>query len=515
MKKGVFLLTLVLFTIPGLTYGQQRDHKNTGSKTDHKQTAQNHKKSSDSLWSMKGVTHHSVTVDGKTINYTATAGYLPVKNSKKDVIAHIFYIAYTKDNVKDEHDRPITFTFNGGPGSASVWIHMGAVGPRRVVLNDEGVSPAPPYHLKDNENTWLDQTDLVFIDPIPTGYSRANPGEDMNQFHGYENDIKSVGDFIRLYTTKFNRWSSPKFILGESYGTTRAAGLSGYLQGKYNMYLNGIILVSSVLNFQTISFSSGNDQPYVFFLPTYATTAWYHKKLSADLERKTVEQVANEVKAFAEGEYAHALMGGTSISTQEKEKIIDRLHQYTSLPKEYIRRANMRIPAFQFFKMLLRDSGKVVGRYDSRFTGDDVNPLSNYSNYDPSDANISGSFVGAFNEYIRNELDFKTDVNYAAMASVWPWKYPQNRYLNVAPTLHEAMIKNKYLHSWVVCGYYDLATPFAAAEYVVNHMDLKPDQKDRMQLTFYKAGHMVYISKNTITKLHKDAVQFYDKVLGK
>ncbi len=513
MKKKVLLLAVALFTIPGFTYGQQHDHKSSTSKRSSEKTGQKQKISTDSLWHMKGITHHTVSVNGKTIPYTATAGYLPVKDSKRKIIAHIFYIAYTKDDVKDEHNRPVTFTFNGGPGSASVWIHMGAVGPRRVALDDKGVSPAPPYHLVDNGNTWLDQTDLVFIDPIPTGYSRAKPGEDMQQFHGYENDLKSIGDFIRLYTTKYNRWSSPKFILGESYGTTRAAGLSGYLQDNYNMYLNGIILVSSVLNFQTISFASGNDQPYIFFLPTYATTAWYHKKLGPDLESKTVEQVAKEVKTFAEGEYAHALLEGTSISEQGKSQIIDRLHKYTSLPKAYIRRANMRIPAFQFFKVLLRDSGKVIGRYDSRFTGDDVNPLSNYSQYDPSDANISGSFVGAFNEYIRNELDFKTDVNYAAMARVWPWKYPENRYLNVAPTLHKAMIKNKYLNSWVVCGYYDLATPFAAAEYVVDHMDLNPDQKDRMQVTFYKAGHMVYISKNTISKLHQDAVRFYSKVL--
>lgn len=512
MKQKVLSLALAFFILPGFIYAQQKHQKESASKN----TKSAHQKSSaDTLWKTKAVTHHSVTVDGQTIRYTATAGYLPVKNDKREVIAHIFFIAYTKDDVKDKHNRPVTFTFNGGPGSASVWIHMGAVGPRRVNLDDKGVSPAPPYHLVDNPNTWLDQTDLVFIDPIPTGYSRAEPGEDMNQFHGYENDIKSVGDFIRLYVTKFNRWGSPKFILGESYGTTRASGLSGYLQGNYNMYLNGIILVSSVLNFQTIRFASGNDQPYIFFLPTYATTAWYHKQLNSALQDKTVEQIAREVTDFAEGEYAHALMEGTSISEQEKNQIIDKLHEYTSLPKDYIRRANLRIPAFQFFKVLLRDSGKIVGRYDSRFIGDDVNPLSNYSSYDPSDANISGSFVGAFNEYIRNELDFKTTINYAAMANVWPWKYPQNTYLNVAPTLHKAMIKNKYLNTWVICGYYDMATPFAAAEYVVNQMGLTPNQNKRMQLTYYKAGHMVYISKNTIAKLHKDAVAFYGKVLGK
>lgn len=469
--------------------------------------------STDTAWNNKAVTHHSVTIHGVTVDYTATAGYLPVKDSKNKIIAHIFFIAYTKDGVTDNHKRPLTFAFNGGPGSASVWLHMGAVGPRRVELNDKGISPAPPYHLVDNTNSWLDQTDLVFIDPIPTGYSRAEPDESLDQFHGYDNDLQSVGDFIRLYTTRYDRWSSPKFILGESYGTTRAAGLSGYLQENYNMYLNGIILVSSVLNFQTISFAPGNDQPYIFFLPTYATTAWYYKKLNPELQSKSVEEIASEVKSFAEGDYAHALFEGNHLSEAKKNEIIEKLHEYTSLPVDFITRADMRISAFRFFKLLLRGSAKVIGRYDSRFSGDDIDPISENAQYDPSDANISGSFVGAFNTYIRNELNFKTDENYAAMTSVWPWAYPQNRYLNVAPTLHEAMTRNQYLQTWVVCGYYDLATPFAAAEYVVDHMGLSPDQQNRIQLTYYQAGHMVYISKSTISELHQDAVNFYNKVL--
>lgn len=513
MKKAILPLIILLVSTSLYSTAQKDAHTDKASSAQASRKDNDNKKK-DTLWNTS-VTRHTVTVDGKSIDYTATAGYLPVKDNKKKIIAHIFYIAYTKDDVSDEHNRPITFAFNGGPGSASVWLHMGALGPKRVELDDKGISPAPPYHLVNNNNSWLDQTDLVFIDPIPTGYSRAEDGVDMKQFHGYGNDIKSVGDFIRLYTTRNNRWSSPKFILGESYGTTRAAGLSGYLQDNYNMYLNGIIMVSSVLNFQTISFSAGNDQPYIFFLPTYATSAWYYKLLSPALQNKTVEEVAKEAKAFAEGPYAHALFEGNAISEQEKNMIIEKLHDYTSLPEDYLRRANMRIPAFQFFKLLLRDSGKVIGRYDSRFSGEDMDPLSNRMEYDPSDANISGSFVGAFNDYIRSDLKFKTDENYDAMANVWPWDYSRNNYLNVAPTLHEAMVKNKYLHSWVVCGYYDLATPFAAAEYVVSHMGLTPSQKQRMQLTYYKAGHMVYISKSTISQLHQDAISFYTSVLKK
>lgn len=510
MKRFLFLLALTLCFSPLLVIAQKNNNKRQSEKEQQKKKPS---AAEDTVW-RSSVTHHSITIDGQTIHYTARAGYMPMKNDKDKVIAHMFFIAYTKEGVKDKHDRPITFAFNGGPGSASVWLHMGAVGPRRVELNEKGASPAPPYHLVDNQNSWLDQTDLVFIDPVPTGYSRMEDGENPDQFRGYQNDIHSVGDFIRLYTTKYDRWNSPKFILGESYGTTRAAGLSGFLQQNYNMYLNGIVLVSSVLNFQTISFSSGNDQPYIFFLPTYASTAWYYKKLSPALQSKTVEQVVDEVKKFAEGEYARALFSGSRISDQEKAQIMDKLHEYTSLPKDYLERSNMRISAFQFFKLLLRDSNRVVGRYDSRFSGEAIDPSSNYAQYDPSDANISGSFVGAFNAYIRDELKFKTETNYDAMANVWPWDYAKNHYLNVAPTLHEAMVKNKYLHVWVVCGYYDLATPLFAAEYVVDHMGLTPGQKKRMQMTYYKAGHMVYISQPTISKLHQDAVNFYEEVLG-
>lgn len=504
----------LLLVLPCLVQAQKKSADKHPSFPRHADSASGHEKSKDSIWTPV-VTHHTVTIQGQTIRYTATAGYLPVKDKAGKILARMFFIAYTKDGVTDDHDRPITYAFNGGPGSASVWLHMGAVGPRRVALDEKGLSPAPPYRLEDNNNSWLDQTDLVFIDPIPTGYSRAEPGVDASQFHGYTNDIKSVGDFIRLYTTRYNRWSSPKFILGESYGTTRAAGLSGYLQETYNMYLNGIIMVSSVLDFQTIAFSAGNDQPYIFFLPTYATSAWYYHKLSPALQAMSVSDLAEKVKAFAEGPYAHALFEGASITEEEKSRILDEMHQYTSLPLDYLRKADMRVPASRFFKMLLADSGKVIGRYDSRFSGDDLNPLSGQMQYDPSDANISGSFVGAFNDYVRNQLDFKTDVNYQAMANVWPWDYSRNSYLDVAPTLHSAMTKNQYLHSWVVCGYFDLATPFAAAQYVVNHMGLSPGQRSRIQLTYYDAGHMVYISKSTIAKLHADAVRFYGSVLGR
>ncbi|HVB02422.1 MAG TPA: hypothetical protein VNE41_01760 [Chitinophagaceae bacterium] len=460
------------------------------------------------------ITHHSIVVDGKTLNYTATTGYLKMKDDLGKLKAYIFFIAYTKDGVSPD-SRPVTFAFNGGPGSSSIWLHMGALGPERVVLNDKGRAPAPPYHLETNQNTWLDQTDLVFIDPVSSGYSRAAPGQNADQFHGYNEDIASVGAFIRLWTTKYERWGSPKFILGESYGTTRAAGLAGYMQQRYSMYLNGIILISSVLNFQTISFTPGNEWPYIFFLPSYATTAWYYKKLSPEMESKTVEQVAGEAEAFAGGAYATALLEGDQLPGPERDSIAEEIHHFTSLPVDYIKKSNLRIQDHRFFKRLLYSEGKLIGRYDSRFSGDDIDDVGEYPHYDPSDVNLSGVFTATFNEYVRKDLKYKNDLVYEPLADVWPWDYRnvENRFLDVSETLHQAMVTNPYLHIWVVCGYFDLATPFFNAEYVVRHMGMKPDQQKRLQITYYKAGHMVYISKSTITKLHGDAVNFFNQVL--
>jgi carboxypeptidase C (cathepsin A) len=461
------------------------------------------------------ITHHSIQVNGETINYTATTGYLAMKDELGKLKAHIFFIAYTKDDA-DPGSRPVTFTFNGGPGSSSIWLHMGAVGPMRVALDEKGVAPAPPYHLVTNQNTWLDKTDLVFIDPVSTGYSRPAPGESANDFHGYNEDIQSVGDFIRLWVTKYSRWSSPKFILGESYGTTRAAGLSGFLQDRYSMYLNGIVLVSSVLNFQTIDFTQGNEWPYIFFMPTYATTAWYYKKLSPDVQSKSVEEIAREAEAFAGGPYATALLEGAMLPDSEKLSIAQRIHELTSLPLDYILRSNLRIQDHRFFKMLLYPEGKLIGRYDSRFSGNDVDDVGEYPRYDPSNVNLSGIFVATFNDYVRRELGYKSDLNYESLADVGPWDYKnvENRFLDVSGTVHQAMISNPYLHVWVVCGYFDLATPFFNAEYVVSHMNLKPEQRKHLQITYYEAGHMVYISKSTIQKLHSDAVKFYDSILN-
>jgi len=463
------------------------------------------------------ITHHQMTVDGKTISYTATAGYMPMKDNKEDdkLLAKIFYVAYTADN-GNKGKRPVTFVFNGGPGSASIWLHMGSFSPVRVKFaDDKGDASGPPYQYQENPYTWLGFTDLVFIDPVSTGYSRPQKGVDAKLFHGYTEDITSVGDFIRLYTTKNERWESPKFIAGESYGTTRAAGLSGYLQDRYGMYLNGITLISSVLNFQLIDFNRGNEMPYIYFLPTYANTAQYYHKLSADLQSLSPADLTRKAELFANGTYSYFLSEGDGATPELTNRVVDSLNYFTGIPKDYIRKANERINAFRFFKEVLRDEGKIVGRYDSRFTGEDIDNAGEYPSYDPSDANLSGLFIGAFNQYVRKDLNYINDIPYEALTSVWPWDFKpaENSYLDVSETLRAAMTQNPHLHVNVVCGYYDLATPVYNAEYVVSHMGLRPDVRKNIILNYYKAGHMVYVSKETDAKLKTDEEAFYKDAL--
>ncbi len=316
-------------------------------------------------------TRHTLTVDGVEIRYTATAGTLVLKDEDDAATATVFYVAYTRDNVKDPGSRPLTFSFNGGPGSSSVWMHLGMFGPRIVHMNEDGTVPPPPYKLADNPYSILDLTDLIFIDPVSTGYSRPADKEKSKQFHGYEGDIESVGEVIRLLTTRLGRWSSPKFLIGESYGTTRAAGLSGHLQERHGMVFNGILLISTILNFQTARFTVGNDLPYILFLPTYTATAWYHRQLGDDLIGQGLSKTLAEAEAFALGEYASALMKGAALGETERAAIAADLARFTGLSAEYIERTNLRVDIFRFTKELLRARRRTVGRLDSRFIGID------------------------------------------------------------------------------------------------------------------------------------------------
>jgi carboxypeptidase C (cathepsin A) len=464
-------------------------------------------------------TKHKVSIGGKEIAYTVTTGTIVLKEETPDrekefeaqkPKAEFFFIAYAKSRVNEAETakRPLTFSFNGGPGSSSVWLHLGLLGPRRVVMEYDGGLPKPPYQLTDNEFSLLNESDLVFIDPVSTGYSRPVEGEKAKEFHGFKKDIQSVGDFIRLYTSRYGRWLSPKFLIGESYGTTRAAALSGYLQERYGLYLNGIMLVSAVLNFQTIDFTPGNELPYALFLPSYAATAWYHRTLRT---RRTLQKLLDEVQEFAINEYAPALMKGDTLTVAERQNIVTKLADFTGLSEEYIQRSNLRIVDMRFFKELLRSRGRTVGRLDSRFLGIDRDTLGEAMLNDPSMTNIIGPYTAAFNDYVRTELKFEKDIPYEVLnAQVWPWSYAEheNQFVYVAETLRHAMSINPHLKVFVANGYYDLATPYFATEYTFNHLGLDESLRDNIKMGYYEAGHMMYIHLPALEALKADLTDF-------
>jgi carboxypeptidase C (cathepsin A) len=458
-------------------------------------------------------TKHEMTINGAKIPYTATAGTLILKKEDGKPWASMFYVAYTRDDTTDPAKRPLTFAFNGGPGSSSVWLHLGALGPKRVEMGPEGQPPAPPYHAVDNQDTALDFTDLVFIDPVSTGFSREAPGESAAQFHGFEGDLKSVAEFIRLYSVRAERWASPKFIAGESYGTTRAAALSQYLMQNHGIYLNGITLISSVLNFETISFAPGHDLPYELFLPTYTSTAWYHKKLPPDLET-SLEKSIGEARRFAEGEYAAALMKGDKLTAPERAAIVKQLARLTGLPTAFIEESNLRVSPARFEKELLRGERRTLGRYDTRLEGQDADAAGDRPGYDPSYASVLGPYTAAFNNYVRTDLKYDSDLSYEVLTDkVNPWDYKQfqNRYVNVADMLRDAMTQNQNLKVMVANGYYDLATPFFATEYTVNHLGLEPALASHVSLTYCEAGHMLYTRQSCLDSLHAAMAAFYKK----
>jgi carboxypeptidase C (cathepsin A) len=491
------------------------------------------------------IVEHTVIIDGKPVRYKSVAGYMVLKDydnkAKKDsssddkdqatapkektdkskdknkepkALAKIFYIAYVREDAGTTK-RPITFSFNGGPGSASIWLHMGALGPRRAVLTDRGEALPPPYRLEDNNYSWLDQTDLVFIDPVSTGYSRVEPDEDPKKYHGYDEDINSIGEFIRLYLTKYNRWTSPKFVIGESYGTTRAAGLSDFLQNRYGIYLNGIILVSAVLNFQTLDFSPGNELPFELYMPSYTAAAWYHKKLAPELLNKRLTDVLSEAEDFASHDYRTALFEGDKLSPEKKQEIADRLSQFIGLPPNYISQLGDEVPFDLFATHLLMEQNRQIGRYDSRYTGMRYNPGRDDMEFDPSFEAVNGPFTATFNDYARRELHFESELPYETLANVWPWKYQraQNRYLNVAEDLRKAMIRNPYLKVWLCCGYYDLATPYFASKYTVDQMSLEAPIHKNIRLTYYNSGHMLYVLKPALIQFKSDFRSFLNDAL--
>jgi carboxypeptidase C (cathepsin A) len=462
------------------------------------------------------VVNREIQLNGKPFRYKATTGMLPIKNSIGEPEAGLFYVAYTVETNENPSKRPLCFAFNGGPGAGTLWLHLGAIGPRRIRMNDDGSMPAAPYRLEDNQGTWLDRCDLVFVDPVGTGFSRATKIETARKFNGFTGDIESVGEFIRLYLARNNRFSSPLFIAGESYGTTRAAGLAGALTNR-GIALNGVMLISSILNFQTARFTKGNDLPYILFLPTYAATAWYHKRIDASYA-KDLKLTLKEARAFAEGEYATALMKGDRLTAAERDAIAVKLSKLTGLSKTFLLQNDLRIEIMRFIKELQRDKEIIVGRLDSRLTGTDGDNGAATAEFDPSAAAILPPYTHAMNQYAREELGYKTDSVYFALGGgILPWDYSnaQNRFADTSDSLRAAFDRNPHMRVFVANGYYDLATPFFATEYTFSHMGLAPKFQQQVTMKEYESGHMMYIHVPSLLKLKSDVAAFIEAALPK
>ncbi|HUF79345.1 MAG TPA: peptidase S10 [Thermoanaerobaculia bacterium] len=456
----------------------------------------------------RSLTRHTATVGGERIDYTATAGTLVLETEEGESRASIFYVAYTRNGVADPGKRPLTFSFNGGPGSSSVWLHLGTLGPRRVAMDDEGHALPPPYRLEENPYSILDLTDLVFIDPVSTGFSRPAPGVEQKEFHGVEKDVESVGEFIRRWTSENGRWASPKYLIGESYGTTRAAGLVNHLQDRHGLYFNGVMLVSSILNFGTARFDVGNDLPYILFLPTYTATAWYHGRLPEDLSGD-LQAALREAEEFAQGDYALALLRGDALPAEERRRTAERLARLTGLSVAYLEGARLRPVIHRFTKELLRQEGKTVGRLDSRFVGFDREDVGERTEFDPSYAAIQGSFTAALNAYVRDELEFESGIDYEILGGrIRGWPSPEGRYVNVAEELRRAMTQNPALKVHVANGYYDLATPYFATEYTFDHLGLPEHLRENVSMSYYESGHMMYIRQSDLVKLKEELARF-------
>lgn len=458
------------------------------------------------------VTRHQITLNGASLQYTATAGRLPIKRGNGVIEGEMFFVAYTLDD-RGSGKRPLTFAFNGGPGSASLWLHMGALGPRKVALQPEGFIPPAPYRIENNPYTLLDKSDLVLIDAMGTGFSRASDPETFMKFWGVQGDIEAFSSFIRLYITRYERWNSPLFLLGESYGTMRAAGIAGYLSGK-GISFNGITLLSTVLNYQTLETTRTNDQPYIFLIPTFTMIAGYHRRLAPDLAQD-MTKTRQEAEKWATGTYAQALAKGDSLSDEERKRVIDQMSRFTGLSPDIIDDANLRIDVGKFTRHLLMDQKLRVGRFDGRFTGPDPYGLLDNEFYDPTDAATQPPFTSVFNNYLRAELGYKTDMPYYVHAQdadfgKWDWGSAISGFPDTATALHLAMTKNPYLKVLVMEGYYDLATPYSAANYTINHLDLPKKYRANISFATYEAGHMVYLPSTSLKKMKEDQGRFIE-----
>jgi carboxypeptidase C (cathepsin A) len=469
---------------------------------------------------VQSVTQGSVTVEGSRIDYVATAGTIILKNDRGKPTGSMFYVAYVKSGVKDAGQRPVTFFYNGGPGSSSMWLHMGAFGPLRVVTSDHTHTPAAPYRMVSNEYSLLDVTDEVFIDEMSTGYSRII-GKDEGgaggpkDFYGIDADVASFAQFITRYLSKNDRWNSPKYIYGESYGTLRSAALVDYLGERDSTDINGVILQSTVLSHLTNRFWANNDVPYEVFLPSYAASAWYHHRLPN--QPAELQPFLRQVEQFALNDYAEALNAGNSLSSDQFNAVAAKLHEYTGLSTAYIEKANLRITDQEFFNQLLADQNETVGRLDSRFAGPSIDPLSEGALYDPQSAAITSAYAAAFNTYAHKTLKFGGDRDYRVEGRVNPWslvhmdpvtRRPQDGFASVAVDLAQAMKRNPDLQILAQNGYYDLATPYFGTVYIMNHLAIPPELRSHIQMEFYDSGHMIYVHAPALKKLHDTTAAF-------
>jgi carboxypeptidase C (cathepsin A) len=470
--------------------------------------------------SKDSITHGSVTIGGRRIGYTAVAGTIGLKDDKGRTTCSMFYTSFSADGVADVSRRPVTFFYNGGPGSSTVWLRMGSFAPKRVVSSEAQHTPPAPYQLIDNGYSLLDKSDLVFVDAPGTGFSRLAPTSKPEDFFGVDQDARAFRQFVERYITKNARWNSPKFLFGESYGTTRSAALVNLLQ-QGGMDFNGVVLLSSALNYATDFGGDGLDIEYIGYLPSEAAVAWYHKKIPN--RPASLAAFETQVRTFALGDYARALLKGAGLSANERDAIARKLQDYTGISEQFYRQADLRVEPDEFEKELLRDQYRVTGRLDGRFLGIDAKATGDSPDYDPADTAMASAFNSAFNAYVRGDLKYQTDLLYkpTAYGETRSWDFShaidgnQIPWPDVVIDLHDAMTQNPHLYVFSANGYYDMACPFFATEYTLDHMPLDPSLRGHISYGYYESGHMVYLRVAALARLKSDLAKWYDTVLSR